>query len=156
MYGRIEVTAEQLPEQLRPLLAAYLEAQAEAVETARALNCAPITTKRELKGPADDAEREAAEAHHKLVEATREQPGPMREYSNARFHTAVESAREHLTAAEAELRTAAGHAAVHASIRPGKPCVSPERGMESAGLKRAMFAVCVVRDSVSSLPEDID
>ncbi|TQE40244.1 hypothetical protein Sipo8835_00080 [Streptomyces ipomoeae] len=156
MTTRVEIVASQLPEQLRPLLVAFTEAQKEAGEAHRRLSIAAISEKPTLKGPADDAARKASEAHVALLEGTRERPMELRQYSHAQFSAAVERAREHLAAAEAELRTAAGHAAVHGAVRDGKPTVNFERGLEAAGRKRALFAVGLVQDAAGSLPDAID
>jgi hypothetical protein len=153
---RIEIVAEQLPEQLRPLLDAFVDAQRAAAEAQRALSCAGIPDKPALKGPADDATRAATEAITSLLEGTREHPQEMRQYSHARFSAAVERAREHLAAAEAELRKAAGHAAVHGAVRDGKPTVNYDRGMETPGRNRALFAVGLVQEAAGRLPESID
>lgn len=156
MTTRVELAPEQMPEQLRPLLAAYTEAQRRALDAHQALTRAGIADKPALAGPAEDAARAAAEAHRALLEGTREQPMQMRQYSHAQYMAAVERAREHLQAAEAELRAAAGHAAVHGAIRDGKPTVNFERGMESVGRKAALFVVGVVQEAVSHLPDGID
>lgn len=156
MTTRVELTPEQLPEQLRPLLTDYLEARKEAGTAHNNFRVAPVRDKHHFQAPLDDANRKAAEAHVALLEASREQPGAMREYSHARFAAAVERAREHLAAAEAELRVAAGHAAVHGSVRDGRPTVNVERGQESAGRKAALFAAGLVRDAADGLPESID
>ncbi|MFC4500665.1 MULTISPECIES: hypothetical protein [Streptomyces] len=156
MTTHVHITAEQLPEQLRPLLAAFVEAQGAARTAANDFRIAGIRDKHMLQAPLDDANRTAAAAHVALLEGTREQPGVMREYSHAKFAAAVERAREHLQAAEAELRAAAGHAAVHGSVRDGKPCVNSERGMESQGRKAALFAVGLVQEAAGHLPDAID
>lgn len=156
MSTRVEITVEQLPEQLRPLLAAYAEAQQAAKTADSKLRCAGIQEKRTLQGPADDANRAVAEAHTALLEATREHPLEMRQYSHAQFVAAVERSREYLQAAEAELRAAAGHAAVHGSIRDGRPTVNVERGAEALGKKAALFAVGLVQEAAGALPDGID
>lgn len=156
MTTRVELTAEQLPEQLRPLLADYHAKQRQALDAHQALSRAGIQDKHKLSGPAEDAARDAAEAHRALVEGTREHPTEIRQHNHARFAACVERAREHLQAAEAELRAAAGHAAVHGSVRDGRPTVNAERGTESQGLKAAMFAVGLVRDAAGQLPDAID
>lgn len=156
MTTRVELTLEQLPEQLRPLLADYHAKQRQALDAHQALSRAGIQDKPKLSGPAEEAARDAAEAHTALLEATREHPTEMRQYSHAKFMAAVERAREHLAAAEAELRTAAGHAAVFAAVRDGRPTLNVERGAEGAGRKRAMYAAGVVRDASGSLPDAID
>lgn len=156
MASRIEITAEQLPEQIRPLLETFQTAQREVADAHNRLRVAGIPEKHALQGPADDATRKAGAAHVALLEGTREHPTEMRQYSHAKFSAAVERAREHLAQAEAELRAAAGHAAVHGAVRDGKPCVNFDRGMEASGRKTALFAVGLVQDAAGSLPESID
>jgi hypothetical protein len=156
MTTRVEITEEQLPEQLRPLLVAHLDARRAAGDAHNDVRVAGIREKHLMQGPLDEANRKAAEAHVALLEATREQPGAMREYAHARFAASVERAREHLAAAEQELRSAAGFAAVHGSVRDGRPCVNPERGHEAPGKKRALFSVGLVQDAAGSLPDAID
>jgi hypothetical protein len=156
MSTRVELVPDQLPEQMRPLFAAYTEAQQEAGKAHDNFRTAGVRQKHQMQGPLDAANRKAAEAHQALLEATREQPGAMREYSHARFAACVERAHEHLAAAERELRAAAGHAAVHGSVRDGRPTVNTERGAEGAGRKSAMYAAGVVRDAAASLPDSID
>ncbi|GAB2946660.1 hypothetical protein [Streptomyces heilongjiangensis] len=156
MTTRVEISAPQLPEPLRPLLEAYKAAQREAADAHNRLRVAAIPQKHALQAPADEASRKAGEAHVALLEATRERPLEMRQYSHAQFAAAVERAREHLAAAERELRAAAGHAAVHGSVRDGKPCVNTERGGSAAGLTAAMFAVGLVQEAAGALPDAID
>jgi hypothetical protein len=156
MSSIVTITAEQLPEALRPAFKEYEEAQHAAGEARRALNTAAIADKHTLKPVADKAVADAHAAHTALCEATRAQPSAMRDYSNAAFHACVERAREHLAAAEAELRAAAGHAAVWGSVRPGRPTVNVERGDQTPGRLRAMFAVGQVREAVDALPEDVE
>ncbi|KAB1149239.1 hypothetical protein F7R91_05630 [Streptomyces luteolifulvus] len=156
MTTRVEITAEQLPEQLRPLLAAYLEARGQAADAFNDQRVAPVRGKHLLQAPLDEANRKAGEAHAALLEGTREHPLEMRQHAHAKFAAAVERAREHLQAAEAELRAAAGFAAVHGSVRDGKPCVNLERGQESPGRKAAMFARGLVQDAAGSLPDAVD
>jgi hypothetical protein len=153
---RVEITEEQLPEQLRPLLADFLAARRAAETALNDHRCAPVAGKHHLQEPLDEANRKASEAHVALLEGTREHPTQMREHNHARFATAVERAREHLQAAEQELRAAAGFAAVHAAVRDGKPTVNFERGMESPGRKSAMFSIGLVQDAAGSLPDGID
>lgn len=156
MTTQVHITADQLPDQLRPLLADFLEAQGQAHDAHRELTTAPIPERHKLQGPAEEAANKAREAHTTLLEGTREHPVEMRQHAHARFAASVERAREHLAAAEQELRTAAGHAAVHGSVRDGKPCVNTERGAESPGKKAALFAVGLVRDAADSLPDAVD
>lgn len=156
MTTRVEITEEQLPEQLRPQLAAYLEARRAAESALNDHRCAPVARKHHLQAPLDEANRNAGEAHIALLEGTREHPVEMRQHAHAKFSASVERAREHLQAAERELRAAAGHAAVHGSVRDGKPCVNVERGLESGGRKAALFAVGLVQDAAGSLPDGID
>lgn len=156
MTTRVELAPEQLPEQLRGLLTDYHDKQRRALDAHQALSRAGIQDKHKLSGPAEDAARDAAEAHRALVESTREHPVEMRQHSHAKYMAAVERAREHLAAAEAELRTAAGHAAVYGGVRAGRPCVNYERGMESPGRKAALFALGTVQDAASNLPDAID
>lgn len=156
MTTRVEITEEQFPEQLRPLLAEYRAARQKAADALNDQRVAPVAGKHHLQAPLDEANREAGAAHVTLLEGTREHPQEMRQHSHARFAASVERAREHLQAAEQELRAAAGHAAVHGSVRDGKPCVNAERGQESAGRKAAMFAIGLVQDAAGSLPDGID
>ncbi|AZQ35939.1 hypothetical protein EJ357_22680 [Streptomyces cyaneochromogenes] len=156
MTTRVEITEEQLPEQLRPLLAAYRETRQKAADAFNDQRVAPVHAKHQLQAPLDEANRAASEAHTALLEGSREHPQEIRQYSHARFAACVERAREHLVAAEQELRKAAGHAAVHASVRDGRPTVNAERGQESPGKKAAMFAIGLVQDAAGSLPDGID
>lgn len=156
MTSQVEIKPEHLPEQLRPLLEQYTETQQAAREADRRLNATHISQRGPLQEEADKAGAAARDAHAALIEGTREHPAEIRQYSHARFAASVERAREHLQAAEAELRAAAGYSAVHGSIRDGKPTVNAERGFEAAGKKRAMFSVGLVREAADSLPEDVD
>lgn len=156
MSSIVTIKAEQLPEALRPALKEYEEAQLAAGEARRALNVAPVADKHSLKPAVDKAVADAQAAHTALLEATRAQPSAIRDHSNAAFAACVERAREHLAQAEAELRAAAGHAAVWGSVRPGRPTVNIERGDQTPGRLRAMFAVGQVREAVEALPEDVE
>ncbi|MER5470848.1 hypothetical protein [Streptomyces sp. NPDC002685] len=156
MTSRIDITPEQLPEQLRPLLTAYLEARRQADAAFNAQRVAPVHGKHQLQAPLDEANTKAGEARVALLEGTREHPVEMRQYSHARYAACVERAREHLQEAERELRSAADHAAVHASVRDGRPTVNSERGHEAQGKKAVMFSVGMVRETADSLPEGID
>ncbi|MET9099596.1 hypothetical protein [Streptomyces antibioticus] len=159
MTTRVELTPEQVPEQLRGLLVNYMEAQRRALDAKQAVQRVAIPERHKLAGRAEETAREAAAAHVALMEATREQPDAMRAFSAARFAASVGRAREFLQAAEAELRTAAGHARVSASVRPGRPCVNTERierAEQAPGLQRAMGVVSLLREVIDSLPEDID
>lgn len=156
MSTRVEIVEQQLPEQLRPLLVDYHQAQRRALDAHQALTRAGVPDKPALAGPAEDTARDAAEAHRLLLEATREQPMQMRQHAHAQYMAAVERAREHLQAAEAELRVAAGHAAVHGSVRDGRPTVNFERGLDAKGRQAALFVVGVVQEAVSHLPDSID
>lgn len=156
MSSIVTIKAEQLPEALRPTFKEYEEAQRSAGEARHDLNAASIADKYALKPAADKAAADAQAAHTALLEATRAQPSVIRDHANAAFASCVESAREHLLAAEGELRAAAGHAAVWGSVRPGRPTVNVERGDQTPGRLRAMFAVGQVREAVDSLPEDVE
>lgn len=156
MTTNVHVTAEQLPEPLRPLLVSYREAQQAARDAHTALSRAGIRDKHALQGPADEAARDAGHAHTALLEATRENPTLMRDHSAAKFAACVERAREAMATAEAELRAAATHAAVFSSIRDGKPTVNTERAEQAPGKQRAMLTVSLLRDVIAALPEDID
>ncbi|MFG2948163.1 hypothetical protein [Streptomyces adustus] len=156
MTTRVELTPEQMPEQLRPLLVTFKEAQKAADEATNNMRIAPVREKHHLQAPLDDANRQAAEAHVALLEATRENPTLMRDHAAAKFAACVERAREALEAADSELRAAAGHAAVFSSVRSGKPTVNTERAEQAPGKQRAMFSVSLLREVRESLPEDID
>ncbi|MPY34101.1 hypothetical protein FNH09_23485 [Streptomyces adustus] len=155
MTTRVELAPEQLPEQLRPLLVSFQEAQRRGLDAHQAVTRAPIPERHKLTGTAEEAAREAAVAHTALLEATRQSPTPMRDHSAAAYASCVEKAREALATAEAELRAAAGHASVYASVRPGKPLVNTERGVEAPGRQRAMLSVSLLREVVDSLPESL-
>ncbi|MFG3235001.1 hypothetical protein ACGFZG_24995 [Streptomyces antibioticus] len=159
MTSHVQITEQQLPEQLRLLLATFEEAQRAARAAADDFRRASIRDKHGLQGPLDEANRAAAEAHVELLEGTRAHPLEMRQYSHAQFASAVERARDHMQAAEAELRAAAGHAAVYASVRPGRPCVNTERverAEQAPGKQRAMFTVSMLREVIGALPEGVD
>ncbi|MEW2083473.1 hypothetical protein [Streptomyces sp. NPDC005283] len=155
MTTRVEIKPEQLPEALRPLLEQHTAAQTAAHDAHRRLTATPYPNRGPVQEEADKAGTAAREAHTALLEGTREHPLEMRQYAHARFASSIERAREHLQAAEAELRAAAGHAAVHGSVRDGRPTVNAERGAESPGKKAALFSVGLVRDAADSLPDSI-
>lgn len=159
MSTTVTIKAEQLPDVLRPQLAQFEEAQRAATEARRALNVASIADKHALAPLADKALVDAQAAHVALCEATRAQPSACRDYSSAAFAGCTERAREHMRAAEAELRAAAGHAAVFSSVRDGKPLVNTdrvERAEQAPGRRRAMFSVSLLREVLDSLPEDVE
>lgn len=156
MTSQVHITAEQLPEPLRPLLADYHQAQQEAQTAHRNATTAPRESRHELQELAQAAARKTAETKTALLDGTREHPTEMREHTHARFMSCIERAREHLQTAEQELRAAAGFSAVHHSVLGGKPTVNTERGHDAPGKKRAMLSVGLVRDATDSLPEDLD
>ena len=156
MSSIVTIRPEQLPEALRPQFKEYEAAQVAAGEARRAVNVAAVADKHALRPVADKAVADAQAAHTALCEATRAQPSAIRDHCGAAFAACVERAREHLQAAEAELRSAAGHAAVWGSVRPGRPTVNAERGGQTPGRLRAMFAVGQIREALDALPEDVE
>lgn len=153
MSEYVTLTLEQLPEQLRPHLQTYLDAQKAAREARDGHDRAHLSAKGDF--PIEKTQEAAHAAHAQLMERTAESTIQMQQHSEARHGACVARAREHLAAAEAELLAAAGHAALWASVRPGRPTVNGERGQTSEGRQRTMSAVSAVRAAAARLPEGV-
>lgn len=154
----VTLTAAHLPVEVRGLLEEFHAAHVTTTGLEKRLAVASGTERAELEEQHERAVAASTAAYGVLEAATRDFAPQMRQSSASAFYGAVERARALIAEAEAELCNAASAAALHASVRDGKTCVSAdtERAARSKSRQHVMRNVSGLRDVLGDLPGGID
>ncbi|MFE5872128.1 hypothetical protein ACFQ6V_26255 [Streptomyces roseifaciens] len=157
MTSVVSLKPEHIPGELRGLLETYETATRIAGELHQRLVHTPLgATRTALEAEHGQAADNSKVAHQALAAATRDHAPQMRQHAANAFATAVDQARANITAAEVALRDAAALAALHASLRDGRPNLNADTrtAADSKPRQRCMAAVSALRDL--DLPDGID
>lgn len=155
---RIELVAEHLPAPVRDGLDQLIAARAELAQAEQDLASAQGADWAEASERARTAREVAGQALTDFAGTSAASTTATRDAAAVAFTSAVEAAHGHLRAALDSLAEASQAAALHRSVKPGKPVLrlDTRAAGESKTRQRISEVRSELRDLLSQLPDAVD